>query len=171
MKRSICLCALAVFATASQASFGSSAKGPLRMDIIEKGVVWLGTDASGSGRFSLVGASAAESDSGIVTFTFSTGQLAKTRTGQAYRPFGHTGTLKGKHGTLVIRSTGRQFPVLRRFGFFSNENHVLAGSWSIVRATSRYAGLVGGGGFAGTMLNAAAPDTYNFSYRYEGLVS
>jgi hypothetical protein len=157
---------------------GAAAQGaeklPLRIDIVEEGVVWLGTDATDTGRFSLVGASAADTDSGKFVFTFSSGGLTKTGDGQSFQPLRHSGTAAGKRGTLVIRSTGRQLPVLGRGGLlggFSANNYVLSGTWSLARGTGKYAGLKGGGAFVATMLTAkSGTDEFDFSYRYEGFV-
>ena len=120
------------------------------------------------------GASAADSDSGKFKFKFSTGSLTKTSYGQSFQPVRHTGTAKGKHGTLAVRTTGRQFPVLTRLGlgFSGINNFVLSGTWSIVGGTGRYAGLKGGGAFVATMLHTTTgPDEFDFSYRYEGFVT
>ena len=44
------------------------------------------------------------------------------------------------------------------------------GTWSIVSGTGRYAGLKGGGGVVGIIRGSDAR-TWDYSYRYEGLVN
>ena len=84
----------------------------------------------------------------------------------AYVDVKRTETLKGKHGTLVIRS------VLSRFEVAEEDDWVSTGTWSIVKGTGRYAGLSGGGTLVGLMQFAADASNYSdyeISARYEGL--
>ena len=137
-------------------------KTPLAIETVVSGVVLVGSGTA-SGTFTLdLGSS---SDSGKLTFTFSYGSLRRSAAGQYFLPVERTETLKGKHGKLVIRSTGRQIrvPVLKE------DDEVWTGTWSIVRGTGRYAGLEGGGGFAG--LSQATGSGPYYASRYEGLVT
>ncbi len=120
-----------------------------------------------SGTFNLVGANAATSDAGRLTYTAPGNTLPrKTADGLSYTPMQLTETLKGKKGTLVIRS------VVRLFGVVKEDDSVATGTWSIVRGTGAYAGLKGGGALVGiTQASASSISEYNFSYRYEGRVA
>ena len=102
----------------------------------------------GSGTFTLIGASTADSDSGRLTFTYAYGNIGKTADGQSFQPVRRTETLKGKRGTLVIRLTGRHFQVKPG----TDPTVVETGMWSIVSGTGRYAGLEGRGGMVGIIL-------------------
>jgi hypothetical protein len=122
-----------------------------------------------SGRFELLGASTADSDSGKLTFTAPGNVLPrKTADGLSYTPMRLTETLKGKKGTLVIHSDLRLFDVVKE------DDSVATGSWSIVRGTGTYAGLKGGGALVGLVqpsTGASSISDYDFSYRYEGRVA
>ena len=169
--------ALAALSLASPLAAADEARTtPLRIDVVAKRVIWylpVGSSTSGSGTFNLFGASAADSDSGTVTFKFSSALGTKTEHGQFFQSIRHTKTLKGKHGRLVIHSTGRQFPI--NTSLFGNDvSYVLTGTWSIVSGTGSDAGLKGGGEFVAIILpnlRAGVPDEYDFSYRYEGFAT
>jgi hypothetical protein len=122
-----------------------------------------------SGSFNLLGASAADSDSGKLTFTAPTNPLPrKTADGLTYTPLQLTETLRGKRGTLIIRSTVRLFDVVKQDDF------IATGNWSIVRGTGKYTRLKGGGALVGITQAPADPSSisdYDFSYRYQGHVS
>jgi hypothetical protein len=122
-----------------------------------------------SAKFNLLGASAADTDSGKLTFTAPTNPLSrKTAEGLNYTPMQLTQTLRGKYGTLVIRSSVSLFDVVKEDDF------VATGSWSVVRGTGKYAGLKGGGALVGiTQFSAGASSIsdYDFSYRFAGRVT
>ena len=131
-------------------------------------------EGGGSGTFQLLGGNAADTDAGTVTFSQGVGRNGKTSEGLLYVAVPRTETLKGRHGTLVIRSSTRVFGV----GVREQDDAVSTGTWSIVRGTGRYAGLSGGGGGVGII--TAVPSSsrtcvgfscYWHSYRYEGRVS
>src|SRR2546422_4239647 len=119
--------------SAALAAADEAGKTALRIYVAEHGV------GVGSGTFTLQGASAADSDSGTLTFVKSfNGRYGRTSDGLLFQSAQRTDTLTGKHGRLVIRSTGRQFPVVK------NDNYVWVGTWSIVSGTGKYAGLKAG---------------------------
>ena len=131
-------------------------------------------EGGGSGTFELLGGNAADTDAGTVTFSQGVGRNGKTADGLLFLAVPRTETLKGRHGTLVIRSSTRVFGV----GVREQDDAVSTGTWSIVRGTGRYAGLRGGGGGVGII--SAVPSgsrtcvgfsCYWHSYRYEGRVS
>lgn len=162
------LAAIAVLAALSSApplaAADSAAKTRLTITVLGK------TRSDGmSARFTLLGASAADSDSGALTFK-AVRELAPETTpaGFSFSPVRRTETFKGKHGTLVIRSAGRQFSVVKE------DDSVWTGTWSIVSGTGSYAGLEGGGETIGIRQPPARVSSfadYDFSYRYEGLVT
>jgi hypothetical protein len=121
-----------------------------------------------SGTFDLVGASTAYSDSGRLTFTAPLTPVArKTPEGLNYSPIQLTETLRGKKGTLVIRSSVRLFEVVKLDDF------VATGTWSILRGTGKYAGLTGRGtliGITQAPSQAQSISDYDYSYRLAGLV-
>jgi hypothetical protein len=121
-----------------------------------------------SANFDLLGASAADSDSGKLTFTAPMNSLPhKTAEGLNYTPMQLTETLRGKKGTLIIRSTVRLFDVVKQDDF------IATGTWSIVRGTGKYAKLKGGGALVGITqapADASSISDYDFSYRYQGHV-
>ena len=170
MRRALTLGAIAVLAalavTGSLSAATGAAKTSLTITALGKAS---GLGGPTSGTFNLVGANAATTDSGRLTFTAPTNALPrKTADGLAYTPMQLTETLKGKHGTLVIRSTVRLFDVVK-------EDDVIAtGTWSILRGTGKYAGLKGGGALVGIMqfpADAASVTDHDFSYRYQGMVT
>ena len=109
----------------------------------------------------------ASSDAGKLTLKYAYGSLRRSAVGQYFRPIQRTETLKGKHGTLVIRSAGRLFPV----GVLKEDDQVWTGAWSVVSGTGRYAGLKGGGGVAGIIQVSGHGLNLDYSSRYEGLVT
>src|SRR2546428_8306588 len=60
-----------------------------------------------TGKFTLVGTSTADADSGTVRFEIPIGKFGKTAEGLVYTTEGWSETLKGKRGTLVLRVAGR----------------------------------------------------------------
>jgi hypothetical protein len=109
-----------------------------------------------SGRFSLTGATSAYIDSGVFGHPLpAESWVRKTADGLAYVVIRRTETLKGKHGTLVIRSS------VRRFDVVDEDDFVSTGTWSIVRGTGRYAALEGRGALVG--ITAAATGASNFT--------
>ena len=131
-------------------------------------------ESGGSGTFELLGGNAADTDSGTVAFSQGVGRNGRTPGGLLFLAVPRTETLKGKHGTIVIRSSTRVFGV----GVREQDDAVSTGTWSIVRGTGRYAGLSGGGGGVGiiTAVPSGAGTCVGFfcywhSYRYEGRVS
>jgi hypothetical protein len=122
-----------------------------------------------SGRFTLdLGAS---TDTGSLTRAYVYDTLRRTRDGQSYQPGWRTESLRGRYGTLVLRVTGRQFPVgVRHARDPDGDSAVWTGTWSIVRASGRYASLRGGGGVAGTIGIAGRGAELVFLDRYEGFV-
>ena len=146
--------------SAASAAAEQAGKTPLTIYVAEHGV------GVGSGTFTLQGASAADSDSGRLTFVKSfNGRYGKTSEGLLFQSARRTETLKGKHGTLVIRSSGRAFPVVK------NDNYVWTGTWSIASGTGKYAGLKGGGGVVGILLPSTHAEEQVVSLRYEGFVT
>jgi hypothetical protein len=127
----------------------------------------------GAGTFELLGGNAADADSGKVTFTQGIGKHGKTADRLLFLTVPRSETLKGKRGTLVIRSSVRVFDV----GVLEQDDKVSMGTWSIVRGTGRYAGLTGAGGLVGMVTAVPAGSScvgfscYSHSYRYEGRVS
>jgi hypothetical protein len=129
----------------------------------------LGGASTGSGPFELQGASGAETDVGKATFTEPTvPPLArKTPEGLTYVPLSFPITLTGKHGTLVIRISARQFDVVR------GDDSIATGTWTVAHGTGRYAGLKGGGALVG-MQSAAGRNSisdYAYQFRFQGRVS
>jgi len=165
MRRAIALAAagLVAVALAGSLSAGTASQGRLTITTVGK----LKTFGKGAGTFKLTGASAATSDSGRFTYPRPVeSPPLKTAQGMAYVDVKRTETLKGKHGTLVIRS------VLSRFEVAEEDDWVSTGTWSIVKGTERYAGLSGGGTLVGLMQFAADASNYSdyeISARYEGL--
>ena len=131
-------------------------------------------EGGGSGTFQLLGGNAADADAGKVTFTQGVGTHGKTAEGLLFLTVPRTETLKGKRGTIVIRSSVQVFGV----AVLDQDDSISTGTWSIARATGRYAGLAGGGGLVG-IVTAVKPGAssctgffcYSHSYRYEGRVT
>ena len=152
--------ALAALSLASPLGASPDAgKLPLRIDAIGD---LTPNHATVSGTFSLIGASAAYTDSGSIKSENPVFLTKKTPQGQIFFSFQRTELLKGKHGALVLRLSARLFPLPRT----TTTAYVLTGTWSIVRGTGRYTGLKGGGGIVGSA-RADEPDVC----RYEGYVT
>lgn len=167
MKRALTLTAIAVLAAlalAGSPSAATAAKTHLTITVVGKI-----SGGKASGTFTLLGASTAYSDSGRAAHTVPLeSSTRKTPEGLTYLPTQRTETLKGKHGTLVIRS------MLRLFDVAKQDDSVSTGTWSIVRGTGRYSRLRGGGALVGitqAALNASNFSDYTFSHRYEGSVT
>jgi hypothetical protein len=168
MKRSalvlvlVAFAALACLSAGPLAAAGAAGKTPLSITVSGK------TDGTiVSGKFNLIGASSAYADSGKFTHSAPVESFSrKTADGLSYVVVQRTETLKGKHGTLVIRSSVQRFDVVKEDDFVSN------GTWTIVRGTGRYAGLNGRGALVGITrfaTNATSFTEYEFSFRYAGL--
>jgi hypothetical protein len=121
-----------------------------------------------SGAFELQGASGAETDIGKLAFTApSAAPLGlKTPEGLWYVPLRITVTFTGKHGTLVVRTSARQFDVVKI------DDSIATGTWSVVKGSGRYAGLNGGGALLGIQRAAGTRSIsdYVYSYRFQGHV-
>ena len=147
----------------------AAGKMPLRIGTLVHGNLFGSGTASGKFTLEL----SASRDAGKLTFKYTYGSARKTSAGQTFRPGERTETFRGKYGTLVIHSVGRQFPV----GVESptdpdGDSEVWTGTWSIVSGTGRYAGLKGGGGVVGIILFSAGHDvSLDYSWRYEGFVT
>jgi hypothetical protein len=126
-----------LFALALGSPLGATPPGkkPIRIDSRALGV------EGGSGNFFL--SLGTGGDLGKVTFTRSFGPDKTAPDGERYFIATETDTLKGKHGTLVIRAVGPAYSV----GIGSSE--VWEGRWSIVSGTDDYSGLRGGGRWFG----------------------
>ena len=156
--------ALACLSGGPLAAAGAGARTPLTITVIGK------TDGTiVSGKFNLIGSSAAYIDSGKFTHSAPVESLSrKTSDGLSYVVIQRTDTVKGKHGTLVIRSRVERFDVVEEDDFVTN------GTWSIVRGTGRYAGITGKGtllGITQAARNATSFTEYEFSLRYAGLIA
>jgi hypothetical protein len=129
----------------------------------------LGGASAGSGTFELQGANGAETDLGKHAFTEpAIPPLAqKTPEGLTYVPLRFPVTLTGKHGTLVIRISARQFDVVK------GDDSIATGNWSVVKGTGRYAGLKGGGALVGMQSTAGrgSISDYAYQFRFQGRVS
>ena len=162
MKRWLLILAAIVALTALSlasplAAADRAGKAPLTIEVEGQG------RTMGSGTFTLSGASTTDSDTGTVTYQFSSGVVTKSRAGQSFQRNSGTNTLKGKHGRLVIRTSGRVFGSLGGLGGYE----AWTGTWSIVRGTGKYAGLKGSGGYA-AVINSL---DLHFFLRYEGFVT
>ena len=164
MRRAIALLGAGFVAVALAGSLSAGTTAESRLTITTVGKLAKG---KGAGTFKLVGSNAAYTDSGRFTYPKPVESLPlKTPEGMAYVDIKRTETLKGKHGTLVIRS------VLSRFEVAKEDDFVSTGTWSIVKGTGRYAGLKGGGTLVGLTqfaTNASNFSDYVISARYEGL--
>jgi hypothetical protein len=121
-----------------------------------------------SGTFELLGASGAETDIGKAAFTAALIPPAnKTAEGLSYVPLRITVTFTGRHGKLVVRTSARQFDVVKV------DDSIATGTWSVVKGTGRYAGLKGGGALVGLQQAATSVSvsSYLYSYRFQGHVS
>jgi hypothetical protein len=146
------------------AAAGAAEKTPLTITVVGR----TSGDAV-SGKFSLVGTSTAYADSGPFAHSVPVESFVrKTPDGLAYIVIQRTDTLKGKYGTIVIRTRVRRYDVAKEDDFVSN------GTWSILRGTGRYARLEGKGALVGithAARNATSFQDYEFSYRYAGLTA
>jgi hypothetical protein len=139
------------------------------LTITTTGILKTGAGGLASGAFELQGASGAETDLGKATFTEgSILPLAqKTPEGLSYVPLRLPVTFTGKHGTLVIRISARQFDVVKQ------DDSIATGTWSVVKGTGRYAGLKGGGTLLGMQQTAGrgSISDYAYQFRFQGRVS
>ena len=123
------LCAVVLGSALTTAS-AAGTRSRIKIDTYLSGI------EGGTGKFVLTLKSAL--DGGTITFTRSFGADKTTAEGLPYSVLTDTETLKGKAGTLVIRSSGQAFAP--GFG-----DEVWMGTWTIVKGTGQYAGLTGGG--------------------------
>ena len=123
--------------------------GKMPITIGATGDAFLAGSGTASAKFTLeLGAA---SDSGQLTFKYSYGLVRRNAAGQLFRPARCTETFKGKQGTLVIRSAGRQFPIAVVTAEDPGADaEVWTGTWSVVSGTGRISG---------------------YSYRYDGFVT
>ncbi len=137
------------------------ARTPVTITLQEKTSDELG----GTGTFTMLGASTADSDSGTVSFTETRIGFGRTPEGLAFERVRRSETLKGKHGTFVLRSTDRRFHI----GVIDEDDYSARSTWTIARATGRYSRFTGSGGGAG-ILRAITPHSrvHVYTYRYEG---
>ena len=158
------LLATAALAASSAPATPSAAK---NLTITAAGI--LGGASVATGTFELQGASGAETDLGKVAFTEpAVPPLAKkTPDGLSYYPLSFPVTLTGKHGTLVIRISARQFDVVK------TDDSIATGTWSLVKGTGRYAGLHGGGALVGLQQTAGrgSISDYAYQFRFQGRVT
>ena len=122
---------LAALSLGSPVPAGQEAKRRILIDSRVQGI------GGGTGRF--IFSLGTGGDFGKLTFMRSFGANRKTPEGLAYALVKETDSMKGKSGTLVIRSIGPGYDM----GIGPNE--VWMGRWSIVRGTGDYSGLTGGG--------------------------
>ena len=169
------LAGIAVLSTLSLASplaaAGKAAKTALSIETIVRGNLSPFGSGTASGTFTLdLGPS---SDSGKLTLKYTYGSLRRTGAGQKFQPGERTETLRGKYGTLVIHTIGRQFPVgVENPRDPQGDSAVWLGNFSIIRGTGRYAGLQGGGGVAGIIeISLGVGISSDYFHRYEGLVT
>ena len=150
------------------AAAGEPAKLPLRIGTIVEGNLF--TSGTVPGKFTLeLGAA---SDAGKLALKYTNGSVRRTGAGQTFRPGERTEAFTRKYGTLVIHSTGRQFPVgVENPKDPDGDSEVWMGTWSIVRGTGRYAGLKGGGGVAGIIEISGHGLSLDYFHRYEGFVT
>ena len=159
----------AVLAVLALAAFlpvgGAAAHAQKNLTITATGILSGGPTA---GAFELQGSSGAETDVGKLAFTApAIPPLAqKTPEGLSYVPLLFTLTFTGKHGTLVIRMSARQFDVVKV------DDSILTGTWSVARGTGRYAGLKGGGTLVGLeqAARSSSISSYEYSFRFQGRV-
>jgi hypothetical protein len=161
--------ALAALTLASPVAAGNeAARIPLSIGTIIEGDLF--GSGTVSGTFTLdLGPSA---DAGKLTMKYSYGIARKSARGQTFRPGERTETLKGKFGTLVIHSSGRQFRVgVENPKDPDGDSEVWTGTWSIVRGTGRYAALKGGGEIAGIVEISGHGLSLSYFHRYEGFAT
>jgi hypothetical protein len=168
----VCAAVLAALAvTAFLPAGGAAAKSATaqNLTISATGILKSGAGGLASGAFELQGASGAETDLGKLAF--SEGAILplaqKTAEGLTYVPLRFPITFTGKHGTLVIRISARQFDVVR------TDDSITTGTWSVVRGTGRYAGLTGRGALVGLQRAAGSGSIsdYAYQFRFQGRVS
>ena len=127
----------------SLAASNGAAKVPMSIETIVQGELLVSGTASGTFTLDL----GASSDSGKLTLKYAYGLVKRTAAGQLFRPGERTETFRGKYGTLVVHTVGRQFPVgVQSRQDPDGDSEVWLGTWSIVRGTGRYAGFKGSGG-------------------------
>jgi hypothetical protein len=153
---------LVVSASPAAAAHSAAEKATLSIKVTEQ---LPGEDGKGAGTFTLLGSSTADSDTGTLTFTESYGAYRKSADGLPFQALSRTETLRGKRGTLVLRSSHRVFLV----GIEDEDDFIATGTWKIVSGTGRYANLKGNGGAVG-ILRAKVPHSMShvLAYRYEG---
>ena len=158
----------AVGLTAFLPTGGAATGAAQNLTITATGVLTSGVGPA-KGTFELQGANGAETDLGKMSFPqTSVPPLAKkSPEGLTYVPLNVTVTFTGKHGTLVVRMSARQFDVVRV------DDSIMTGTWSVVRGTGRYAGLKGGGALVGLQQAAGSSSisSYAYSFRFQGRVS
>ena len=140
--------ALLALALGSPLGATPAAKKQIRIDSRTLGV------SDGSGNFFL--SLGKGGDLGKVTFTRSfrpegEGAEATAPDGQRYTIATETDTLKGKHGTLVIRAVGPAYTL----GIGDHE--AWEGTWKIVSGTGEYSGWRGGGRYFGVATQIQPP--------------
>ena len=147
---------------------GAATRAAQNLTITATGIL---TDGVGpaKGAFELQGASGAETDLGKSSFPqTSIPPLArKSPEGLTYVPLQLVVTFVGKHGTLVVRTSARQFDVVKV------DDSIATGTWSVVSGTGRYTGWKGGGMLVGLKQAAGSSSisSYRYSYRFQGRVS
>jgi hypothetical protein len=162
------LAALAVTAFLPGGAAAESAAAQ-NLTITATGILKSGAGGRASGAFELQGASGAETDLGKVAF--SEGAIPplarKTPDGLTYVPLSFPVTLTGKHGTLVVRISARQFDVVK------TDDSIATGTWTLVKGTGRYTGLKGGGALVGLQQTAGrgSISDYAYQFRFQGRVS
>ena len=114
----------------------TAGKKPIRIDSRTVGI------EGGSGNFFL--SMGKGGDLGKVTLTRTFGPDKTAPDGLPYGKVTETDTLKGKHGTLVVRAVGPTYAM----GIGDSE--VWEGTWKIASGTGDYSGLTGGGRWFGT---------------------
>jgi hypothetical protein len=119
-----------------------------------------------AGRFDMIGASTADSDSGKVTFVYPFGRTQKTAQGLLFTRLRWTSTLRGRRGVLVIRTDARQYPIVK------DDEEAFLGTWTVVRGTGAYAGVRGGGDVAGVQETGTGQVFgVQVSFQYQGSVT
>jgi hypothetical protein len=125
-------------------------------------------EGKGSGTFTLLGATAGDSDSGTVRFTEGTGHYGRTAEGYQYFAIHRVETLVGQRGRIVIRSNVRVFEV----AVIDEDDMIATGTWSMVSGSGAYSHMRGSGGVAG-ILRAVRPhsEAHVYTYRYQGFAT
>jgi hypothetical protein len=151
--------ALALLAAVSTTGAGVNAGREIRITTSGEGQSVI------TGKFTLSGTNAADSDSGGLRYDLGAGKYGKTAGGLIFTNEQWSETLKGKRGTLRIRVSGRRYPVVK------DDEAAFVGMWSIVSGTGGYARWKGGGGAVGVHQTATRIIGVTISYRYEGTVT